>query len=52
MASEFIGYIILVTLRSPAPQQQLKGVVADVVEQQLVLNDGNEVRQMKTMPNI
>ena len=43
MASEFIGYIIQVTLRSPAPKQQLQGVVADVIEQQLVLKDGMEI---------
>jgi enhancer of mRNA-decapping protein 3 len=40
MASEFIGYTIIVTLKSPPPTQQLQGIVADVVEQQLVLKDG------------
>jgi len=40
MASEFIGYTIVVTLKSPPPAQQVRGIVADVVEQRLVLNDG------------
>jgi hypothetical protein len=40
MASEFIGYTIVVTLKSPPPTQQLQGIVADVLEQQLVLKDG------------
>ena len=39
MASAFIGYSILVTLKSP-PSRQLAGVVADVVEQTLILKDG------------
>ncbi|KAK5248551.1 enhancer of mRNA decapping, partial [Exophiala xenobiotica] len=38
MASEFIGYTILVTLRSP-PNAQLQGVVADVVNQKLLLQN-------------
>jgi hypothetical protein len=41
MASEFIGYTIVVTLNSPPPTQQLQGIVADVLEQQLVLKDGS-----------
>lgn len=44
MASEFIGYTILVSLKSASPAQQLRGIVADVVEQQLVLKDGTEKR--------
>ena len=52
MASEFIGYTILVTLKSPAPQQQLRGVVADVVEQTLVLNDGTGIRRLYAMTDI
>jgi enhancer of mRNA-decapping protein 3 len=39
MASEFIGYTILVTLRSP-PNAKLQGVVADVVNQKLLLQNG------------
>lgn len=44
MASEFIGYTILVTLKSPPPAQQVQGIVADVVGQQLVLKDGMKQR--------
>ena len=40
MASEFIGYTIVVTLKSSPPVQQLQGIVADVVEQHLVLKNG------------
>jgi hypothetical protein len=40
MASEFIGYTIIVTLKSPPPAQLLRGIVADVVEQQLILKKG------------
>ena len=39
MASAFIGYSILVTL-SGTPPRQLEGVVADVVDQTLVLKNG------------
>ncbi|KAK5083586.1 enhancer of mRNA decapping [Lithohypha guttulata] len=38
MAAEFIGYSILVTLRSP-PGFQLDGVVSDVINQKLYLRD-------------
>ncbi|EXJ84274.1 hypothetical protein A1O3_04941 [Capronia epimyces CBS 606.96] len=41
MASEFIGYTILVTLKSPPwwPNTQVQGVVADVANQKLFLQD-------------
>jgi enhancer of mRNA-decapping protein 3 len=39
MASEFIGFTILVTLRPP-PNGQIQGVVADVVNQKLYLQNG------------
>jgi enhancer of mRNA-decapping protein 3 len=51
MASEFIGYTILVTLKGP-PSQQLKGIVADVVQQQLVLKDGKGSRQCDALTDI
>lgn len=42
MAQEFIGYTILVTLQSPPwwPNAQVQGVVANVVNQKLFLQDG------------
>ena len=39
MAAEFIGSTVLVTLRSP-PNGQVRGIVADIVNQQLTLHDG------------
>jgi enhancer of mRNA-decapping protein 3 len=39
MASDFVGYTILVTLQSP-PNAQIQGVVANVVHQKLFLQDG------------
>ncbi|KAL4868078.1 hypothetical protein BDV12DRAFT_209409 [Aspergillus spectabilis] len=38
MASEFIGYNVLVTLRAP-PDATVQGVVADVIGQRLILRD-------------
>lgn len=38
MASEFIGYNVLVTLRTP-PNATIQGVVADVIGQRLMLRD-------------
>ena len=38
MASDFVGYTILVTLQNP-PKAQIQGVVADVVNQKLFLQD-------------
>ncbi|KAL1955409.1 hypothetical protein VTO42DRAFT_8565 [Malbranchea cinnamomea] len=38
MASEFVGYTVIVTLKSP-PNYQVRGVVADVVGQRLTLRD-------------
>lgn len=38
MAAEFIGYAIVVTLRSPPGQ--VSGIVENVVNQQLILRDG------------
>ncbi|KAH0848626.1 YjeF family domain-containing protein [Fonsecaea monophora] len=38
MASDFVGYTILVTLQNP-PQAQIQGVVADVVNQKLILQN-------------
>ncbi|KAL4782226.1 hypothetical protein BJX76DRAFT_349524 [Aspergillus varians] len=38
MASEFIGYNVLVTLRAP-PDATIQGVVADVIGQRLILRD-------------
>jgi hypothetical protein len=39
MASDFIGYTILVTLQNP-PNAQIQGIVADVVNQKLFLENG------------
>lgn len=39
MAADFVGYSVLVTLKSP-PRAQIQGVVADVVGQCLTLRDG------------
>lgn len=44
MASEFIGYTILVSLKSTPPTKQLRGIVADVVQQRLILKDGTDAR--------
>ena len=44
MASQFIGYTVLVTLVSP-PNAQLQGVVADVVEKRLILRNGKTQKQ-------
>jgi len=41
MAAEFIGYTVLVTLASPQGAW-IQGVVADVIEQQLVLRNGKK----------
>ncbi|EEH40534.1 YjeF_N domain-containing protein [Paracoccidioides lutzii Pb01] len=38
MAEDFVGYTVLVTLKSP-PNSQVQGVVADVVGQRLTLKD-------------
>lgn len=40
MASDFVGYTILVTLRNP-PNAQIQGVVANVTNQKLILQNGN-----------
>jgi enhancer of mRNA-decapping protein 3 len=40
MASEFIGYTILVTLKTP-PNTQIQGTVASVLGQRLTLQDGS-----------
>ena len=42
MASEFIGYNVLVTLRAP-PGATVQGVVADVIGQRLMLQNGMSV---------
>ena len=39
MASEFIGFTILVTLQNPR-NAQIQGIVADVVNHQLYLQNG------------
>lgn len=39
MASEFIGYNVLVTLKAP-PNATLQGQVANVIGQRLVLQNG------------
>lgn len=44
MASEFVGYTILVSLKSQPPIKQLRGIVADVVQQRLILRDGMDAR--------
>lgn len=41
MASEFIGYNVLVSLKAP-PGGKLQGQVADVVGQRLMLQDGKQ----------
>jgi len=41
MASEFIGYNVLVSLQAP-PGGKLQGQVADVVGQRLMLQDGKQ----------
>ncbi|KAI9878844.1 MAG: enhancer of mRNA decapping, partial [Pleopsidium flavum] len=45
MAAEFIGLTVLVTLQSPL-NAQVHGLVADVLGQQLILQDGNETRPL------
>lgn len=42
MAAEFIGSTILVTLYSP-PDAQVQGVVADIVGQDLTLQNGKNL---------
>lgn len=39
MAAEFVGYPVVVTLKSP-PNCRVQGTVADVVGQRLTLQDG------------
>lgn len=39
MASEFIGYDVLVTLRTP-PNATVQGEVANVIGQRLILRNG------------
>lgn len=39
MASGFVGYTVLVTLKSP-PNAQIRGTVANVTGQRLTLQDG------------
>lgn len=39
MAAEFIGYTVLVTLATPL-NAQVQGVVANVIGQTLILQDG------------
>lgn len=39
MASEFIGFNVLVTLRAP-PNAQVQGEVSNVIGQRLMLRDG------------
>ena len=39
MASQFIGYNVLVTLKAP-PSQTLQGQVANVIGQRLILQNG------------
>lgn len=39
MASDFVGYTVLVTLSSP-PNSQIHGTVANIVGQRLTLHDG------------
>ena len=39
MAAEFIGVMVLVTLHDP-PNAKIRGLVTNVVEQQLTLHDG------------
>lgn len=39
MASDFIGYTILVTLKDH-PSAQIQGVVSDVIDTNLMLEDG------------
>ena len=41
MAAEFIGSLILVTLKSP-PDAQVRGVVAHIEQQKLILHDGKQ----------
>ena len=48
MAAEFIGYSVLVTLNNPTGYQ-LDGVVADVVNQRLVLRNGVSVTSPKSL---
>jgi enhancer of mRNA-decapping protein 3 len=39
MASSFIGYTVLVTLKSP-PNAQIRGTISNVTGQRLTLQDG------------
>lgn len=43
MASDFVGYNVLVTLRAP-PDANVQGVVADVIGQRLMLKNGMPAR--------
>jgi enhancer of mRNA-decapping protein 3 len=43
MASEFIGFNVLVTLRAP-PNAQIQGEVSNVIGQRLMLRDGRSAR--------
>lgn len=45
MAAEFIGYSIVVTLRTPPGQ--VSGIVENVVNQQLILRDGQSYTSVR-----
>jgi hypothetical protein len=52
MATEFIGYTVLVTLREP-PNAQIQGVVSDVINQKLFLRNGrNPMTLVVTVTNV
>jgi len=46
MASQFIGYTVLVTLVSP-PNAQLQGIVTDVINKRLELRDGEITKELQ-----
>lgn len=49
MASSFIGYTVLVTLKTP-PNAQIRGIISNVTGQRLTLQDGITIT-MRTLGN-
>lgn len=48
MASDFVGYTVLVTLSSP-PNSQIRGTVANILGQRLTLHDGELNRDLELL---
>lgn len=51
MSSQFIGLTILLTLNDPS-HTQLRGLVADVIGQELTLNNGTFLHFDRFLPNL